>query len=351
MTIRVLTIARGGSRSQTGPVPAPPRWGVATTMRLQPAQNPEGVDTEHGRFHACRVADPPRRLTPQFSSPSSLQIERLEVNVSDGPGQRPGDADAPAPPPNFPNRRKRSAAQSSSAFWRPLEASESPLVRLGQAVLPSGWALLLAGVLLAWRLLAAVARGDLTTAPPGQLLVAVIFDVALAHGLTSFVRLLAVATSSNVVPDAAVVRRSTFVLAGIWFAITMLRIAAMVHAALDHAVIEPAFWQPILANPSSFFANGALWAVLAAAAATAGLARYCLTCDMEIAQALDIAEPRGKLLGLTALAWALTVSVTGAVAWRATSLPAKSVAQVPELQAGVALWTAWQADALQRKED
>jgi hypothetical protein len=72
---------------------------------------------------------------------------------------------------------------------------------------------------------------------------------------------------------------------------------------------------------------------------------------MEIAQALDIAEPRGKLLGLTALAWVLAVSVTGAVAWRASSLPAKSVAQVPELQAGVALWTAWQADALQRKED
>jgi hypothetical protein len=39
MTIRVLTIARGGSRSQTGPMAAPPRWGVATTMSQQRALN------------------------------------------------------------------------------------------------------------------------------------------------------------------------------------------------------------------------------------------------------------------------------------------------------------------------
>lgn len=276
-----------------------------------------------------------------------------EVNVSDGHGQRPTDATEapPPPPPQFPNRRKRSAAQSSSAFWRPMEASESPLVRLGQALLPSGWALLLAAVLLAWRLLAAVARGDLSQTPLVQLGLALLFDVALAHGLTSSVRLLAVATGSNVVPDAAVVRRSTLALAAIWLGLTLLRIATMVHAALDHAVIDAAFFQPLLDNPSNLLTNGPFWAVLAAAVATTGLARYCLTCDMEIAQALDMAEPRGKLLTLTALAWGLAVSAVALVAWLGSGLPAASVAQVPELQAGKALLTAWQADAVRRRED
>lgn len=272
--------------------------------------------------------------------------------MSDDTGQRP-DEEPPASVPTtpaFPNRRKRSAAQSSSAFWRPMEASESPLVRLGQALLPSGWAVLLAAVMLAWRLLAAVARGDVASAPWDQLLMAVIFDLALAHALTSTVRLAAV-TGGLVTPDAAAVRRSTLLLAAVWFAVTLLRIAAMVHAALDHAVIDAAFWAVILANPAMFFANGAMWVVLAAAAATAGLARYCLTSDMEIAQALDNAEPRGKLLGLSLLAWGLALGATVAVAWSAGRLPPSSVAQVPELQAGRALWQAWQADALQRKED
>lgn len=275
----------------------------------------------------------------------------LEALVSDPSPHDPVVASDMATEPKLPPRRNRSAAKSSSAFWRPLEAAETPLGRLGQAVLPSGWALLLAAVLMAWRLLAGFARGDLAAGPLDHLLLGLAFDVALAHWLTLTVRLFSMLAGPAVLPNAVATRRTTFVLAWLWLGITLLRIATLVHGALEKAVIDADFWMPLLSAPQAQLGNGALWAALAAAVATAGLARYCLTCDIEIAQALDIAEPRGKLLALTALAWLAAAGVAGLVAASATKFPPGSTAQVPEWQAGVALHKAWTTETRLKKED
>ncbi len=265
--------------------------------------------------------------------------------------QDPGAAQAMAAEPKLPPRRNRTAAKSSSAFWRPLEAAESPLARLAQTMLPSGWAMLLAAVLMAWRLLAGFARGDLATGPLEQLLLGLAFDVALAHGLTLTVRLVSMLAGPAVLPNAAATRRTTFVLAILWLGIMLLRIATLVYAALEKAVIQADFWAPLIAAPQAQLANGAVWAALAAGLATAGLARYCLTCDIEIAQALDMAEPRGKLTALTALAWLAAVGVAASSAYGAASLPPGSTAQVPEWQAAKALHQAWSVDSRKKTED
>ena len=251
----------------------------------------------------------------------------------------------------LPPRRVRSAATSSSAFWRPMDAAASPMARAAQMVLPSGWALLLAGLLLAWRLLAGFARGDLATGPLDQLLLGLAFDVALAHWLTLTVRLISILAGPAVLPGAAATRRATFALAWLWLGITLLRVASLVHASLEKASVTPEFWSPLLSNPSALLTNAAVWAALAVGFATAGLARYCLTCDIEIAQALDLVEPRGKLTGLTALAWLAAVAVAATVALAAAKLPPGSTAQIPEWQAGVALQKAWLQDSRMRKED
>lgn len=285
----------------------------------------------------------PAAADPTFPHP-------LEALVSDtSPQDHATSAIAPESP--LPPRRKRSAATSSSAFWRPLEAAETALGRLAQAVLPSGWALLLAAVLMAWRLLASFARGDLATGPLDHLLLGLAYDVALAHGLILTVRLISLMAGPAVLPNAPATRRTTFVLAWLWLGITLLRIATLVYGALEKRAVDAEFWAPLLSAPQAQLGNGALWAALAAAVATAGLARYCMTCDIEIAQALDIAEPRGKLLALTALAWLAAVGIGGLVAAGAAKLPPGSTAQVPEWQAGVALHQAWTAEAKLKKED
>lgn len=232
-----------------------------------------------------------------------------------------------------------------------MDASESPMARVAQAVLPSGWALLLAGVLVAWRLLAGFARGDLATGPLDHLLLGLAFDVALAHWLMLTVRLISMLAGPAVLPNAEATRRTTFALALLWVGITLLRIATLVHASLEKAVITPEFWVPLVSGPGALLSSGAVWAALAISFATAGLARYCLTCDIEIAQALDMVEPRGKLTALTALAWLTAMAVAGSVAWSASKMPPGSTAQVPEWQASVALQKAWQTESKLHKED
>ena len=272
---------------------------------------------------------------PVAAEPQLARIEMVETGVN----------------PEPLTKRERAAAKSSSAMWVPLKAPTNPLIRFAHLLLPSGWALLLAGVMLAWRVLALHARGDLLVAPERDLLLGALCDVGLAQILCSTLRLLSAAPGLPLSPTADITRNGSLMLAFVWAGATLLRLAGLVASALDKKPIEPAFWSALVQDPLAWLLNGAVITALVVAFAVAAVARFCLTCDMEIAQALSDAEPRWRFVGGTAITWLAAVGVVAGVAHAAGQLPAKSAARVPELQAMTALSHALHDPTLRRGED
>lgn len=247
--------------------------------------------------------------------------------------------------------KQRAASKTSSAMWVPLKASSSAMVRLAQMVLPSGWTLLAAAILLAWRVLTVVARGQSAALGGPELVVGVLGDIGLAHAVASLARSMALTTGKAVSPTADVVRSSTLMLALVWVVMTLFRLADLVIGAVDKKPIDASFYLAMLQHPAAFATSGATWAAIAVAVVTAFLVRYCLTCDMETAQALSEAEPRGRFVTMTLCALGLGVALAGASAVRGSGYPAASVAQMPEVVGMRSLAAALHDPALRKSED
>ncbi len=282
------------------------------------------------------VADPSQDLA-QGRGPSSARHARIDFvsNVYD-----PHASGA-----------HRTAAKTSSAMWEPLKASSSAATRIAQTILPSGWGLLLAAVMLAWRLLTAVARGDLGKSSQQELLLGVICDIALTHAMMLFLRLMSGMASKKLEPMGDVTRSASLMLACVWVLATLLRLAGLVAGAIDKKPIDATFWLPIVQSPSAWLTSGAMWTALVAALATAFLARFSMTCDMETAQALSDAEPRPKFLSLTIVALLASVTIVVGVVHEAQPMPPNSVAHLPEAMAMQALSQALHDPTLRQTED
>ena len=283
-----------------------------------------------------RIAEPSQDLA-QGRGPSSSRHARIEF-VSNAYDTGTGSD-------------KRSAARTSSAMWEPLKASSSAATRISQMLLPSGWGLLMAAVMLAWRLLTVAARGELGRATQQELVLGVLTDVALTQSMMLFLRLMSAVASKKVEPTADVTRSGSLMLACVWVAATLLRLAGLVAGAIDKKPIDASFWLPIVQSPSAWLTSGAMWTALVAALATAFLARYSMTCDMETAQALSDAEPRPKFLAMTTVGLLASISVVAAVGHQTASLPPTSVAQLPEAVAMQALSQALHDPTLRQTED
>jgi len=251
-------------------------------------------------------------------------------------------------PPGQPDKAR---PRSSSALWVPLKASQSKAQRLVQMVAPSGWALLMAAVLFVWRPLALFALRGHLDAGRTEWVIAACGDVGLALCATSLLRLMAAIDRPRIELNADVVRNGSLMLAGVWWLATLLRVAGLVAAAIDKRPIDAAFFAPLLGSPGAWVASGPLWAALVVAVALGFLARYCLSCDMETAQALTSAEPHPRFLALTVASLVLGVALAYGSYARARDLPATSVARLPEVVALDALAQALHDPSLRQVED
>lgn len=271
----------------------------------------------------------------------------------------PVDLNAPLPRievistqvPADPLPKKRKAAKTSSAIWVPLKASPSLIVRNLQLLLPSGWALLAAAILLAWRLLIVVARGDFARAGNEELLLAGLGDLAIAHAVATTLRAMSLTGVPPVTPTADVTRSASLMLAATWMLATLLRMASLMMAAIDKKPIDASFFVAAVRDPVGWLTSGAFWMALVTAAASAAVVRYCLTCDMETAQALSEAESKPKFVGATLAALAVALVLAAATASRADKFGPRSVAHLPEIAAMRALNAALHDPALRATDE
>ena len=250
-----------------------------------------------------------------------------------------------------PLLRTRKPEKNSSSMWVPLKASPSLIVRVFQLLMPSGWTLLAAAILLTWRLLTVFARGDLVAASTDELMLAVLADVALAQAVATTLRAMSLTSGGEVSPTADVTRSASLMLAMVWMMVTLLRLASLLMAAVDKKPIDPSFFAAAVQDPLAWLSSGAFWVCLVVAAATAALVRYCLTCDMEVAQALAQAESRSKYAGLTIVALLTAIALSTGAAMRADQFGPRSVAQLPEIAAMRALSSALHDPRLRASED
>ncbi len=276
------------------------------------------------------------------------------------PEQHPSvDLNAPLPRievisthlPEEPLPKQRKAARTSSALWVPLKASPSHIVRNIQLLLPSGWAFLAAGILLSWRLLIVVARGDFAHASNQELLLAGLGDLAIAHAVATTLRAMSLTGVPPVTPTADVTRSASLMLAAMWMLATLLRLASLVMAAIDKKPIDASFFAAAVRDPLGWLTAGAFWMALVTAAASAAVVRYCLTCDMETAQALAEAESKRKFVGGTLVALAVALVLAAATASKADKFGPRSVAHLPEIAAMRALNAALHDPALRATEE
>jgi len=274
---------------------------------------------------------------PQPADDANAPLPRIEVISTQVPAE-------PAP-------KRRKVAHTSSALWVPLKASPSAFVRTAQLLLPSGWALLAAGILLAWRLLIVVARGDLGRAGNEELVLAAVGDLAIAHAVTTTLRAMSLTGAPPVTPTADVTRSASLMLAAMWMLATLLRMASLVMAAIDKKPIDASFFAAALRDPLGWLSSGAFWVALGTAAASAAVVRYCLTCDMETAQALSEAESKRKFVGGTLAALAVALALASATASRADRFGPQSVAHLPEIAAMRALNAALHDPALRATDE
>lgn len=176
-------------------------------------------------------------------------------------------------------------------------------------LLPSAWGLLAGAILMAWRLLTLFARGALVSSKYGDLALGLLSDAAIGYGLMASVRMLSAVGAKRIEPQGDVTRNASLAFALLWMCATLLRLAGLVQAALNHRALDSAFWLTMLREPGVWIFSGAVWAAVITALATALLVRYCMTSDMEIAQALDDVEPRNRLLGFTGMAMGIALLI------------------------------------------
>jgi hypothetical protein len=184
-------------------------------------------------------------------------------------------------------------------------------------LLPSPWAWLAGLTLAAWRLLTLHALGTLLVSPWLDLALGAAADVALAHCMMSSMRLLAVLGSDRVEASGEVPRNASLAFAVLWGLITLLRLAGLVHASLHGYSIVGEFWVQLLRHPLVTLGQTAVWMALAVAAATAALARYCMTSDLDVPEVLQDVIPRPRLLAATGAV--LVLSLVAALAIHAKS--------------------------------
>ncbi|MBI5610370.1 MAG: hypothetical protein HY902_15945 [Deltaproteobacteria bacterium] len=199
-----------------------------------------------------------------------------------------------------------------SSGYVPLAAGGT-LRQLLLATLPSPWAGLAGASLAAWRLLTLHALGVLLSSSWLDLALGVAADVAVAHSMMAAVRLLSLLGSERADARGEVTRNASMAFAVLWALMMLLRLAGLVHASLHGFPISAEFWVALLRHPLATLTQGAVWVALAVAAASAALARYCMTNDMEAPEVLQDSLPRNRLLVATGSSLALAVVAVVAI--------------------------------------
>lgn len=203
--------------------------------------------------------------------------------------------------------------------------------RLGLA-LPSIWSVQAAALLFLWRLLAVVARGDLATVPVSAWVIAVATDIALAQAIFGGVRLLAALDAGPIAANTDVSRNAGWAAFVAWTVMTLLRMAGVVHGALTQEPLAAGFWASALEG-GGWWTNGAVFAALVFALASAALARIMISNDIEVLNRISRAPTRRQIVTWAGASLVGDLLLVALAVGNAGTESTRSAVQVPEVMA------------------
>lgn len=319
------------------------RWDRPSPVQSAPTPM-AGVPAQRRTVAAPEPADAPPGAAPAAPSAQAAPAAPTGAVRAADPLPAPQPGVLIAPPvvarafshPASPDRAGRAESDIvAQAVAGPMDLAR----RIGALLMLSPWAMLTIIIWWAWRVVMLLALGVEPTTHPRALAWGLFCDAAIIFGAFAGVRSAVLSRSSELDVRTAWGRTVLSVASVLLGLLVLLRMADIVHCAVERMPIGVAFWSQLLDAPGMWLTSGAAVATALAATAIAVLTWFALAGDLEVvrhaAEPLPVTATFASVHGcaIVALAVAVAVSAEAAVA----PLTPRDAGRLPEVHALLAL--------------